>query len=357
MTRYPVPEAVYKYWKDHPNASGAEIARATGLPERSVSRYRRYLHTERAVEIQDVPRARSKHLEEVEAIEEAFDPYEFFERAPKMVELAQQRDPIVTHDELRVDTDRPIGIVFVSCAHLGGRYTVYTEFRELYDKALSIPNLYWGSLGDDIEGFLSYFPDVKSIDDQLLNPTNQIILLETLLTPLAQTNRLLFGCTSQHGGKWERKRSGHDSVKDLYVKLKVPYFDGIGYVRLNVGHEPYHIAWGHEMPGTSQWNPNQPHVKASRFRFPMADIIVAGDKHTSSYQYFPAFMDEFLMGNRPSPMVLYLQAGTAKTGPDPYTIARFPQGELGWPIVILYPDRHMFEVTPYLDRAEQILRG
>jgi hypothetical protein len=43
-------------------------------------------------------------------------------------------------------------------------------------------------------------------------------------------------------------------------------------------------------------------------------------------------MDEWQMGNRASPNVLYLQAGTAKTGPDPYTIARFSKGEFGWPM-------------------------
>jgi hypothetical protein len=89
-------------------------------------------------------------------------------------------DPIVTHDEFTIPTDKPIGIIFVSCAHLGGRYTAYTEFQELYHKALGIPNLYWGSLGDDIEGFLSYFPDVRSIEEQLHNPTNQLLCLEAL---------------------------------------------------------------------------------------------------------------------------------------------------------------------------------
>lgn len=351
----PVPESVYAYWVDHQDASAAEVARATGLPERSVSRYCKHLREGSAVSVHAVPTVTSKHMQTLREEEESFDPIAFFERAPQMVAQAQQRDPIVTHDDFTIETDAPIGIMFVSCMHLGGRYTAYQEFREIYMRALGVKNLYWASLGDDIEGFMSYFPDVRSVEEQLLNPTNQLLCLEALLRPMADTGRLLFGCGSQHGGKWENKRTGRSSIKELYTGFKVPYFDGAGYVRLNIGEETYFVALAHEFPGQSVWNPNHAHHRAARFRFPSADIVVAGDKHTEAVQFFPAYIDEFLMGNRKSPMLLLLQAGTAKNGPDPYTITNFSRGHLGWPIVVLHPKRHEIEFTLSLDRAAEML--
>ena len=352
---YPVPEHVFNWWKQHPNSTGAELARATGLPERSGSRYRRYLAEGTAYSVKSVPRVQSKHLEEVAAIEETFDVEEFFERAPKLIAMQQARDPIVTHDIFTIDTERPIGIMFASCSHLGGRYTAYPEFRELYHRALNIKNLYWGALGDDLEGFLAYFSDIRSIEDQLLNPTNQLLCLEALLTPIAESNRLLFGCGGQHFSKWERKHTGNDSVKELYVKLGVPYFEGVGYCRINLGEQTYFIALAHELPGKSELNPNYSHAKASKYRFPGADIVVAGDKHSPAFQWLSSFPDEFEIGNRASPEVLYIQSGTMKTGPDPYTIHSFPKGQMGWPIVVLHPDRRRIEITPFLDRAEEML--
>lgn len=353
---YPIPKYVIDYWKQNPDVTGAELARATGIPERSGSRYRRYLMENKAYPVETVPLVRSKHLEELVDIEEEFDPFEFFERAPKLIAMQQAHDPIITHDTFTINTDKPIGIIFVSCIHLGSRYTAYPEFRKIYEQALNIENLYWGSLGDDVEGFLSSFPDVKAIQDQLIDPRKQIACLEALLTPMAETGRLIFGAGSQHGGQWQNKKIGRSDVKQLYVSLGVPYFDGVGYIRLNVGEQTYYIAVAHELPGNSMWNPNQAQAKAARFRFPNASIIVNGDKHTFSYQYSDMFMDEYLIGNRLSPSVLLLQAGTAKTGPDIFAVEHgFPRGSLGWPIAILHPHEYRVEVTPYLDRAKEML--
>lgn len=352
---YPIPEHVFNWWQDHQNASGAEIARATGIPPRSARRYRYYMLKDDAYPIKNVPSVKSQHLEEVDRIEGDFDPFEFFEQAPKLIQMAQKRDPIVTHDTFTIDTDRPIGIIFVSCMHLGSRYTTYPEFRRVYEEALETENLYWGSLGDDIEGFLSTFPDVKAIQDQLIDPKNQVACLEALLTPMAETGRLLFGAGSQHGGKWQNRRTGRSDIKDLYVDLHVPYFDGVGYIKFIIGKQTYFIAVAHELPGTSQWNPNQSHAKASKFRFPNAGVVVAGDKHSPAFQWMSAYPDEYEMGNRASPNVLLIQAGTMKTGPDPYTIHSFPKGQLGWPIVVLSPLEHRIEVTMYLDRAKEML--
>lgn len=356
MPGYPLPPDVIQYLESHPDASGAEVSRATGRKGRTVRRYVRYYKRGDYYEQTSVRPIRSKFREEYEAqTEEEFDPYDFFERAPALIAQRQRRDPIITHDEFSIDTDKPIGILFVSCMHLGGQYTFYPEFRSIYDKALQIPNLYWGSLGDDIDGFAAYFSDTQAVEDQLINVPQQLALLEAVLSPLAETNRLLFGCGSQHPAKWERHRTGKDSVKQIYMNFGVPYFDGAGYVKLQVGDITYFVALAHEFPGSSMWNPNYAHARASRLRFPMADVVVAGDKHSMSYQHYQAYIDEWKMGNRQSPDVHLLQAGTAKNGPDPYTIKNFPTGGMGWPIVIFSPHEHCIRVVDRLDDAIKFL--
>lgn len=356
---YPVPAEVYDFLAQHPHISGAELARQLGIPDRSARRYRNKFLSGKADRREGFYQTRvtSLRMMELEDEDDTFDAQAFFELAPKLIKQAQRRDPVIVHDDFAVNTDRPIGVLFASCMHLGGRYTAYEEFRDLYDRALQIDGLYWGSLGDDIEGFMAHFPDVASVDDQLLNVRNQLQLLEAVLAPLAESNRLLFGCGSQHGGAWERKRTGRNPVKELYLSLNVPFFDGVGYVRFRVGKSTYFIALAHELPGDSMWNPTHAHTRAARFRFPMADVVVAGDKHSSAIQRFPMFLDEYLMGNRESPFVWLIQAGTAKTGPDVYTVSRWPMGEFGWPIVIFHPDKHHIEVVFDLGRAKEILGG
>jgi len=357
VAQYPVPSDVYHYLVGNPTVSGAELARQTGLARRSAQRYRR-----KFLDGDAYPRTREQRviaqsiLEYEEAEEEdSFDPYDFINLAPQLVRERQRKDPVITHDKFTLDVDHPIGVIFVSCMHLGGRYTAYEEFRDIYERALRIPNLYWGSLGDDIEGFLAQFPDQMAIIDQLIDVDHQYEVLEVVLSRLADMNKLLFGCGSQHGGKWESRSKGKNTVKDMYRDMHVPFFDGVGYVRFEIGQQTYFIALAHELPGYSQYNPNHSHARASRFRFPNAHVVVAGDKHFPAVQYYPAFVDEYLIGNRSTPYVWLLQSGTAKEGPDKYTVQNWPRGRLGWPIVIFYPNQDRIEVTMYLDRVEEIL--
>lgn len=132
----------------------------------------------------------------------------------------------------------------------------------------------------------------------------------------------------------------------------MPYYDGQVYLNFVVGDQTYRVAAAHEFKGHSQWNPSHPQAKALRFEYPNADVVVMGDKHFPSIQQFPAYLREYRAGNRPSPMVTLLQAGTAKTGPDPYTIRNWAAGYLGWPILVFDADQHRVRHTWYLEDAQ-----
>lgn len=350
-----IPEEVLTYLEDNPEVSGAELARLLRIPGRSA---RRYVMNYRSNGTKNLP-VRSQQIEEWEATreEDDFDADAFLDEAPKLVRQAQAKDPVFTNDHMTFPTNKPVGIMWVSCMHLGGRYTAYEEFRDVYEEALSIPHLYWGSLGDDIEGFISQFPDADAVQSQILSVERQMLLLEKVLDPMVSRRKLLFGCGSQHGGKWIQRRQGRNPVKEMYLNMRVPFFDGQAYVQFDVGDETYFVGLAHEMPGSSQTNPNHAQARALRDRYPNADVVVMGDRHTPSMQWHAVYRDEYEAGNRPSPYVWLLAAGTAKTGPDKYTINGWPKGTLGWPITVFFPDEHKVKCTFDLEDARQWLKG
>ena len=242
--------------------------------------------------------------------------------------------------------------------HLGGRYTAYDEFKEVFQRALNIPHLYFAMMGDDIEGFPSYFFDVKAVQDQLIQRDRQLLLLEHVLDRINQANKLLYGTGSQHGGKWQEKKEGKNDVKDMYLHtFNVPFYDGAAYLTFKVGQEEYLVATAHEFPGNSQYNPSHPQKRALLTRFPNADIVVMGDKHTPAMQYQTVYTDEVDKGNRRGSGVWLLQSGTMKTGPDHFAVTNgYPRGEMGWPIAVFHPKFHCVEVTLSLGRVEQMLK-
>jgi len=253
-------------------------------------------------------------------------------------------DPVVDHQEMTLGDGGPVGIVFASCPHLGGRYTNHKAIRDMLDRALLIPNLYWAPLGDDIEGYLAGFADASSVHEQAMNVDLQLLMLRAMLIKIAGAGRLLFGTASQHGGKWWEKR-GSNPIKDAYRGVGVPWFDGQAYLKLHVGSQVYQVAVAHEFPGHSMYNQLHPHARALRWDYPMADVIVQGDKHTYAVSEVTSYIREFDAGNRASPFTWFVQTGTAKTGLDKYTVKRWPHGIMEWPILIFEEDDHNIECT------------
>lgn len=265
--------------------------------------------------------------------------------------------PSITSETITLKTDRPVAIIYTSCAHLGGRYTFYEEFQRVYEETLGIDNLYWVSLGDDVEGFLPGFPDGSAVVNQaLVNPEAQRLILAHVLDGLATKGKLLCGCASQHGGDWVRKRVGEDPIAAMYRSRGVPFFNGKAIVKLQVGSEEYVMALAHEFRGSSAWNPNHATRKAGLLEFPNADVVVMGDKHTSAVQKVTKNPTEFDAGLRNTTEQWLLQVGTMKTGNDPYSIRGWSRGQMGWPIMLFHPHRHEIVYAPNLEVAQILLR-
>lgn len=262
-------------------------------------------------------------------------------------------DPILTYKTIPIPTEDTIGIIFASCIHLGSRYVKHEEFAALLEQILETPGIYFFDLGDQVEGMEGFF-DVGSASEQSLpSPLLQRKLLAHVLDKLADSNKLLCGFAGQHGAQWQDRKSGVDPIKQMYLARGIPYFDGQAYITVEVGSQSYEIFAGHQLPGHSQWNKHHAHRRASVFRAPTADIVVQGDRHQGGVQW----ITNDSWSPRSPEIQWFVQAGTAKTGPDPYTIGKWKVGTWEYPILLFRADRHEVGQARDLSQAQALLEG
>lgn len=346
-----VPDHFVAYVKENPQVSGMQLyQRGLAPSSRTARRWKSSVLDNTSI-------IRYKNYEQIEEPEDIFSFEELLNRADQHAKYFNSLDPMLTHEEITFNTDRPIGILFPSCAHLGGRYTYYKQVRELFDRVLEIPNLFWGPLGDDIEGFRPDFIDKRSSMEQIYSLPEQWQLLSGMLDRLAAKNKLLWGVASQHGGDWDRRKTGDNPVKRIYLNHDVPFFDGQAYLKLKVGKQTYNVAMAHEFPGSSIYNKLHPHTRALLFNFPNADVVIQGDKHSYAMLQDTHYIWEVDAGNRESPDVWKIQVGTAKTGPDPYTIKSWSRGRFEWPILVFDSESHTIYGTRNINHAEHWLKN
>ncbi len=262
-------------------------------------------------------------------------------------------DPVITHLEKTIDTSRPVAILLAGCMQTGGRWTFHKMLRDKFAQMLSMPNVYVGLFGDEIENFRSgSFAGARSVMDQAIMPDKQKALWKLFMQRIGP--RTLWGMWSQHGAMWD-ERDGHNTIKDTYLAHGIPYFDGMGYVKLTVGSETYNLAVSHEFPGSSMYNKTHPQKRALWQRFPNADAVIQADRHQYAVSEETAYGHEVLAGNRKSPFVYLIQIGTAKGGPDQYTIRGWERGVMEWPWLVLYPNEHTIKVTRHFEDVVQWL--
>lgn len=269
--------------------------------------------------------------------------------------LSDKADPILTSVNIDIDSREPIAIQFVSDIHLGSRYVAYDEFRQLLEKTLRTPGVYWAMHGDDIEGFLPSFRSAEAVFGQLISPERQLQIFVKILSKLADSGKLLYGCSGQHSGKWFDQAIGFNPVKLEYTRRSIPYFEGQGIVRIRLGDITYNLAVSHSFPGSSIYNPNHAQRRASLVNFPNADIIVMGDRHRPSIQKISDKIIEFDAGMRQTPWTWLIQTGTVKTGNDKYAIQNWSRGLLDWPAIVIHPDEHRIRLVESIDDIEYFL--
>ena len=271
-----------------------------------------------------------------------FDGERLFDVIEELKEVVDRADPISTSEVISIDSDKPIVVMFTSCWHLGGRYVFYGKFRELLERTLETPRVYWGVHGDVGDFFMPTFRNAEPILSQLVHPAFQRRLAAYVLGKLAEKGRLLYGCAGNHED-FVVKAIGEDLMKPEYQERHIPYFVGKGAVRLQVGAEEYMIGVAHRWPGSSYFNPTHAEIRALMNDLPDADIIAGGHLHGFAHQEIAKNSLSHDAGTLRNVRFHAVAIGTASCGPDPYSIKGWSRGVFEWPMLCLYPDRHQIK--------------
>jgi len=261
----------------------------------------------------------------------------------EQLEKEKKIDPINT--KLTVNLQRtkdPINICFAGDLHMGGGFTNHKLIRSTIEFILDTPGMYIALVGDVIEGFLPNFRSAEAREQMPASVKAQINAYGSLVNELLAENKLLWASWGDHDGMWFEKAVGMNVVKHT-IHDRVPYFSGRGLVTIYLGGEKYYVITNHREGSRSQWNRVMPSRRQYDKFFP-ADLMVTGHTHSPSYQMDYQLMEAREAGLDIGGKVWYVVTGTAKTGPDIYTIRGWNKGVFGVPTATLFPDKHDVEM-------------
>ncbi len=281
---------------------------------------------------------------------------EWYEAAEMMASLTNRLDPTITNAVVHIPTDKPIAFMNTGDWHIGSRFVAYKTFRALLDLLLATERVYWANYGDETDNFpMDWLPPAVQ---QIITPKAQRLLVAAMVERMIDKGKLLWSFWSNHHAFTERK-IGEDLMAPMFMG-KVPFFHGKGVIRFKIGldeetAEEYIIYASHEFTGSSVYNINHPQMKALLWEVPQADFVIMGDKHKYGYTEVSHHDNSYYAGLHKNHIAHLLQVGTAKTGPDHYSIRGWSSGMLEWPIFVLYPDKHVIKRAYDFDDLEYFL--
>ena len=262
---------------------------------------------------------------------------EWLSELSKIQSLLLKAQPHATTATVRIKTDgKPIAFAPSSCWHLGGLYTWHEGFKEKFDELMAIDRFYWGVHGDEWESFPPGWANTVFLN--LIPPHVQRQLVAKIIDKIHDAGKLLYAMWSNHPAFMERA-TGEDPAATIYMN-KVPYFRARGVLKLYVDEQLYILSVAHRFPGSSIHNPN--HSQGRQLgQLPQADLVIQGDKHRYAYQEQSHRTAAYDAGLQQNLIAHLVQTGTAKTGPDPYTLRNWSRGILIWPTLCLSAKQHV----------------
>jgi predicted phosphodiesterase len=259
-------------------------------------------------------------------------------------ELEQSQD-IVQLDVVRarIDTDKPIGLCFLSDLHLGNVKTDYRSMRRDLSLVRDHPQLYVMKGGDWPNKTLGSFRDQTAMSEQISPPQSQVVITEAIINAL--DGKVVAAIGGNHDNRDERA-TGLSTEYFIHRDKPFPYLKYGGVVKLTVGSQEYAILWKHHYKGSSIYNELHANIRARRELYPLADIVVM--EHTHSPAVKTSRQYDYDLGR----MVVDIRTGTYLLD-DAYSRDKFKAGRPGPMVVVLYPDRHKI-VVPESDCGEML---
>lgn len=197
-------------------------------------------------------------------------PFEqFHEKVVEIAEFRQEIEGEKRHVEIKIDTDKPVAIAFLSDIHAGSCGTDYNLLRQTGEIIKDHPLAYCITAGDISDSlFFDYGEEVLSMQEQY-------VYMSKLLQWIGPEN-ILAGIMGNHEA-WARK-SGVTNYIEFVNRMQRPLLRGVSFVDLIVGEVQYRLLLAHRFRGESMYNPTHQENRANR-ELQGADIIMAAHTH------------------------------------------------------------------------------
>ena len=245
--------------------------------------------------------------------------------------------------EIAIKTGKPIAVMKAADLHMGGLDVSYKAILNHYKFLLKAERFYLQLFGDDIN--LMVMHKVVGSRHDVITPNEQVALLESMVNELLQNGKILSMGWGNHSDEFTERSSGFGIVSSL-LKYKVPYFRGMGYLKLNVGSQSYPMAFAHKVRFNSFMNPTHGNKRMEQMHteFFGVDKPIARE-YITAHTHFPAVA---MHGCLPEERIYYIKCGTFKVN-CLYSQRYYGQGRIGVPTVVYHPDRfeHVCFPTPW----------
>lgn len=238
-----------------------------------------------------------------------------------------------------IETDRPVGIVFMSDFHLGNAGTDTQQLREDIALINTCDRLKVYVGGDGIDNFVIPALANAHRDGSVVTLEMQYLLFKSVIKQLLP-NLLAIG-TGNHDA-WTKKLAGIEAM--LYALRDVPvlHTKEDTYLNLTVGQQSYTIFRKHRPPRSSQLN--EGHGIQHQFRFGERPFDVGVMEH----HHVPHISTFFGHGE----MRWAIRTGSYKIKDAFAREFGFYNSRPGTPVIVLFPYRKT--IVPFMNIADAI---
>jgi hypothetical protein len=261
-------------------------------------------------------------------------PYDLIQRLRKRSSGAQDTATI------RVDSDEPVALCFISDWHIGSWGTSLRAVAEM-TKRISDAGVRLAVLGDMLQMAIR-LRGVLEISDNMMPPRDQFLFWDSWSSDMAHL--ILWATWDNHAVQREEDATGF-SFYAHGLREKCVYHSGIGHIDLEVGDQTYHIASSHRFSGNTKGNAVGGLKKYMRFEGIDRELAVSGDTHR------PAFEHYF---DGPLPRIA-MNCGTLQddSGFGKRNISLYAHDAM--PVVLFYPDEHMMIPFQSLQHYQKVV--
>lgn len=256
----------------------------------------------------------------------------------------QIANQILTDVEIKVDTSRPFGVVFMSDWHIGSLGTDHEALLRDIDVINSCDQLVAYVGGDPTDNFIGDKLAHAGRDTQLVNPAVQwkmfryaIELLQPSLLAVGRGNHDL----------WSQREAGIDGVAMALRGIPVLHTAEDTYIDLTVGEQTYVIYRKHRPIGSSRNNRTAGVKRSYDLGKRLFDVGVTEHHHESAMS----------VEMRHGYYRWFITTGSYKIADAHAREWGFHHGGVGTPVVIFYPFRKKMVGYLSLEDAIEHLQG